>query len=143
MRWGVSNFDTSDLLELEALRGGSACAANQVYLSLTERGPEYELLPWQRGRAMPLMAYSPIDQGALLGHQTLARIARRHGATPTQVALAALIALRGVIPIPKSASPARLRENWGALALRLTPEDEAEIASAFPRPKRKRPLAML
>lgn len=141
--WGVSNFDTPDLQALDALKGGRDCAANQVYLSLSERGPEFDLLPWQRRRSMLLMAYSPLDQGALQGHAVLARVAERHGATPAQVALAALIALNGVIPIPKSANTARLRENWGALALRLTPEDHADLARAFPPPKRKRPLAML
>jgi len=55
-RWGVSNFDTADLEELMATPGGSACAANQVYLSLGERGAEFDLLPWQQSRGMPLMA---------------------------------------------------------------------------------------
>ncbi|MBI5718982.1 MAG: aldo/keto reductase [Burkholderiales bacterium] len=142
-RWGVSNFDTGDLLELAALPGGSACAANQVYLSLRERGPEFDLLPWQQDRSMPLMAYSPIDQGALAGHEALARVARRHAATPVQVALSALLMLPGVIVIPKSSNPARLRENWGAGALRLTAEDRADLDGAFPPPSRKRPLAML
>ena len=85
-RWGVSNFDTPDLRELVALPGGAACAANQVYHSLAERGPEFELLPWQRERSMPLMAYSPIDQGAWPRHAALAQVAERRGATPAQVA---------------------------------------------------------
>lgn len=142
-RWGVSNFDTADLNELQAVPSGTSCAANQVYLSLGERGAEFELLPWQQARSMPLMAYSPIDQGALVGHEALWRIAHRHGATTTQVALAALIALPGVMVIPKSSDPARLRENRGAGTLRLTPENHRDLARAFPPPNRKRPLAML
>jgi diketogulonate reductase-like aldo/keto reductase len=142
-RWGVSNFDTADLMELQALPGGRACAANQVYLSLSERSAEFDLLPWQRRHTMPMMAYSPIDQGALARHDVLSRIARRHGATPVQVALAALLALTGVMAIPKSSDAARLRENWGALSLHLTSEDRAELERAFPPPRKKRPLAML
>jgi diketogulonate reductase-like aldo/keto reductase len=142
-RWGVSNFDTADMQELDALRTGKACAANQVYLSLRERGPEFDLLPWQQARSMPLMAYSPIDQGALATDGTLARVAKRHSATAAQVALAALLQLRGVMPIPKSSEPARLRENWQAAALRLSDEDRAELDRAFPLPRRKRPLATL
>jgi diketogulonate reductase-like aldo/keto reductase len=142
-RWGVSNFDTADLQELDALPTGKACAVNQVYLSLRERGPEFELLPWQQARSMPLMAYSPIDQGALACDGTLARIARRHDATAAQVALAALLQLPGVMPIPKSSEPARLRENWQAAALRLSDAARAEIDRAFPLPRRKQPLAML
>lgn len=142
-RWGVSNFDVADLRELAALPGGDACAANQVYLSLRERGPEYELLPWQRERTMPLIAYSPIDQGALVHHEALAQVAARHGATPAQVALAALIALPGVMAIPKTANAARLRENWAAGSLRLTAQDRADLDRAFPPPRGKRALAML
>jgi diketogulonate reductase-like aldo/keto reductase len=142
-RWGVSNFDTADLTELVALPGGGACAANQVYLSLGQRGAEFDLLPWQRARSMPLMAYSPIDQGALAGGEALHRIGQRHGATAAQIALAALIALPGVMVIPKSSDPGRLRENWAASRLTLTPEDRLELDKAFPPPRRKRPLATL
>ncbi|CAZ89178.1 putative 2,5-diketo-D-gluconic acid reductase A (2,5-DKG reductase A) (2,5-DKGR A) (25DKGR-A) (AKR5C), dkgA [Thiomonas arsenitoxydans] len=68
LHWGVSNFDVADLEELFALPGGSACATNQVYYSLGARGVEFDLLPWQARHRLPLMAYSPIDQGALGGH---------------------------------------------------------------------------
>ena len=141
-RFGVSNFDIADLAELEALPGGRACAANQVYLSLGERGPEFELLPWQRERSMPMMAYSPIDQGALARHAGLAAVAQRLAATPAQVALAALMALGGVMVIPKSSDAARLRENWGSAALQLGAEDRAGLDRAFPPPRRRRPLSM-
>lgn len=141
-RWGVSNFDTTDIQELEAVAGGRACAVNQVYLSLGERGAQYDLLPWQQARSIPLMAYSPIDQGALVDHQALARVAARRAATPAQVALAALLALPGVMPIPKSSDAGRLRENWAAGSLQLDTDDLAELDRAFPIPRRKRPLAM-
>lgn len=141
-RWGVSNFDTADLRELVALPGGQACAANQVYHSLSERGPEFELLPWQREHTMPLMAYSPIDQGALAADAALGEIAQRLGATATQVALAALLAQQAVMAIPKSRDARRLRENWAAGTLQLTEEDLAALDRAFPRPQRKKPLAM-
>src|SRR5512138_1256809 len=63
--WGVSNFDLADLDELRALNGGAACAANQVYYSISERGVEFDLLPRMRQWQMPLMAYTPIDSGRL------------------------------------------------------------------------------
>ena len=59
--WGVSNFDLGDMLELVQVPGGAACSANQVWYSLSRRGVEFDLLPWQRARQMPLMACSPID----------------------------------------------------------------------------------
>ena len=50
------------------------------------------------------MAYSPIEQGRLLGDPVLAR-GERHGATPAQVALAWVLRHEGVIAIPKAGSP--------------------------------------
>jgi diketogulonate reductase-like aldo/keto reductase len=141
-RWGVSNFDLDDLRELEAIAGGRECAANQVYFSLTERGPEFELLPAQRERRMPLMAYSPIDQGALAGHKALAAVAARHGASAAQVALAWVLSRPGVMAIPKAVRPAHLQANWQAAQLQLDADDLAALDRAFPPPKRRKPLAM-
>ncbi len=140
--WGVSNFDVDDLQELEGVAGGRACACNQVWFSVGERGPGFALLPWQRERRMPLMAYSPIDQGALAAHAALQPVADRHGATPAQVALAWVLAQPGVIAIPKAARSQHLRENWAAAALKLDDADLAAIDRAFPPPTRARPLAM-
>ena len=140
--WGVSNFDTDDLQALHAVPGGAHCAANQVYLSLGARGAEFDLLPWQRARAMPLMAYCPLDQGGLVDDAALQIVARRHGATASQVALAALMAQPGVMVIPKAVREAHLRENFAAADLRLTPADLAEIDRRFPPPQRETPLAM-
>jgi len=142
-RWGVSNFDVSDLQELATMSGGTACAANQVYLSVRQRGPEFALLPWQRSRGMPLMAYSPLDQGVHSDAPVLNRLAQRHAATPAQIALAALLAQPGVLVIPKASNPQHQRDNLAAGRLRLTPEDRAELDKAFPPPGRKQPLAML
>lgn len=141
--WGVSNLDTDDMQELFAA-GGEACACNQVYYSPSERGVEAGLLPWLRAHRIPLMAYSPIDQGALGGDDTLATIGARHGgASAAQVALAWLMAQGGVLPIPKAGSAAHLRENFAAIDLALTDADRREIDARFPPPRGKRPLAML
>jgi diketogulonate reductase-like aldo/keto reductase len=145
-RWGVSNFDLADMQELFALDGGGACSANQVYYSLGNRGVEFDLLPWQVRRQVPTMAYSPIDQGALAGGRAspaLRAVAARHGASPAQVALAALLAQPGVMVIPKAVREAHLRENWSAATLKLDAEDRAALDRAFPPPKRKTRLAMI
>ena len=140
--WGVSNFDTDDLRELAGVTGGAACAANQVYHSLSTRGAEFGLLPWLRERQMPLMAYSPLDQGDLAGDATLCRIAQRIGATASQVALAWAMAQPGVMVIPKAVREAHLRENLAAADLVLGAADLAEIEARFPAPRRQQPLAM-
>ena len=140
--WGVSNFDLDDLQELAALAQGAACAANQVWYSLTKRGVEFDVLPWQQARQMPLMAYSPIDQGALAGHAGLKRLAAGIGATPAQLALARLLGEPRVMVIPKSVDPVRLRENFDAASLTLDAATRRQIDTMFPPPQRRVPLAV-
>jgi len=141
-QWGVSNFDLDDLRELADVPGGTGCAANQVYYSLSERGVEFDLLPWQQLHQMPLMAYSPIDQGGLVDHPSLHAVAERHQATPAQVALAWVLRQPGVMAIPKASRAVHLRQNWAAQDLRLTDADLAQLDRLFPPPRRKVPLAV-
>jgi diketogulonate reductase-like aldo/keto reductase len=141
--WGVSNFDLADMQELLALPGGSAAASNQVLYNLTRRGVEYDLLPWCRARGVPIMAYSPIEQGRLLKNAVLRRIAASHAVTSAQVALAWVLREDGVIAIPKATTQAHVEENRAALDLRLTPEDLAALDAAFPPPRGPHPLEML
>lgn len=141
--WGVSNFDVDDMEELLSVPGGGNVATNQVLYNLARRGIEFDLLPWSDRRSIPTMAYSPLDEGRLLRHQTLAQIAAGHGATAAQVALAFVLSRDNVIAIPKSGSAARVVENRKAVDLRLTAEDRAALDAAFPPPPRKRPLEMI
>ncbi len=141
--WGVSNFDIDDLQALVRVNKGARCAANQIYYSASQRGAEYALLPWQRERRMPAMAYSPIDQGAAARDNTLKAIGARHGASAAQIALAWVLRQPHVIAIPKAVRDSHLRENWAAASIALTPQDLAEIDRRFPPPARKTPLAMV
>jgi diketogulonate reductase-like aldo/keto reductase len=140
--WGVSNFDVADMEELLAA-GGQAVAANQVLYNLTRRGIEYDLLPWSERHKVPVMAYSPIEQGRLLGHPALREIAAAHGATPAQIALAFVLARPNVIAIPKSSNAAHLRDNVAAAAIQLSADDLQTLDGVFPPPKRKQALEML
>jgi diketogulonate reductase-like aldo/keto reductase len=141
--WGVSNLDPADMRELVALAGGDQVATDQVLYNPGRRGIEFDLLPWCRARGVPIMAYSPVEQGRLLGHAEIARVAARHGATAAQVTLAWVLREDGVIAIPKAGDPRHVRENLGALDLALTAEDLAAMDRAFPPPRRARPLEML
>ncbi|MBB6011478.1 diketogulonate reductase-like aldo/keto reductase [Aquamicrobium lusatiense] len=138
--WGVSNFDTSDMEELFGLPSGANCQANQVLYNLSRRGIEFDLLPWSRQRSMPVMAYSPIEQGALAENRAVAAVAARHDATPAQIALAWVMRAGGVIAIPKAVKADHVRQNVAALDITLTAEDLAELDRAFAPPARKRPL---
>lgn len=140
--WGVSNFDTSDMADLAAFPQGCAVATNQVLYNLMRRGIEYDLLPWCRSQRLPIMAYSPVEQGRLLDHAILREVARTHQATPAQVALAWLIQ-QGVIVIPKAGTPGHVHDNHASLTLRLEDDDLAALDRTFPPPRESRPLEML
>ncbi|ADH87820.1 aldo/keto reductase [Ancylobacter novellus DSM 506] len=141
--WGVSNFDTDDMNELYETPGGEGCAVNQVLYNLTRRGPEYDLLPWLEEQEIPLMAYSPIEQGRIKTSGVLAQIAAKHGAKPFQVALAWVLRSPNNIVIPKASRPEHMRENAGARDIKLDNDDLAALDAAFPPPSRKRSLEML
>lgn len=140
--WGVSNFDVADLEELTTA-GGSACATNQVLYNLVRRGPEYDLLPYMAARGMPLMAYSPIEQGRLPDHPVLNDVAARHDTTPAAVALAFSVRSGAVLAIPKAGSRAHVEANRASADLTLSPDDLAALDRAFPPPRRKGALEML
>ncbi len=142
-QWGVSNLDLQDIEELVGTPGGEGVQTNQLLYNLTRRGIEHDLQPWCRGRGIPIMAYSPIEQGRMLRHPELRRVADRHGATPAQVGLAWLLRQDGVIAIPKASDPAHVRDNRAAADLRLDEQDLADLDRAFPPPRGPRPLEML
>jgi diketogulonate reductase-like aldo/keto reductase len=152
--WGVSNFDVDDMRELAGLRamprpGANAvasaddCVCNQVYLSPTERGPEFALLPWLQQHGQVLMAYSPVDQGELAHSAALRDMSRRLDVSPTCLGLAWLLSRPGVCVIPKAAQEAHQRDNLAAAELVLGAAELAELEVAFPRPRRRTPLAMI
>ena len=141
--WGVSNFDTDEMEELVGLKGGGNVQTNQVLYNLSRRGPEFDLAPWCAERGIPLMAYSPVEQGALAHNARLEAVAVRHNATAAQIALAWVMAQPGVIAIPKATRQEHVRQNAAALDIKLTPEDFGELDRAFPPPTRKRGLEMI
>ena len=142
LRWGVSNLDTDDMEELIAA-GGKACASDQILYNLTRRGPERDLLPWLAKRAIPVMAYSPVEQGRLVADADLCSLATDLGATPAQVALAWLLAQDTVIAIPKAGHSAHVHDNRLAADLVLAPDTLARLDRLYPRPRGHVPLEML
>jgi diketogulonate reductase-like aldo/keto reductase len=142
---GVSNLDVSDMEEVFRAPGGANCAANQILYHPNSRGVEYELLPWCEQRQVAVMAYSPLGHTTrqLLRSAALGAVAKRHGVTPAQVALAWGLRFPHVISIPKASDPGHVRENAAAIDVVLTAEDFAEIDAAHRPPGRKQPLDLL
>jgi diketogulonate reductase-like aldo/keto reductase len=145
--YGVSNFDLGDMEEAVELPGGAEIASNQVLYNLKQRGIEWDLVPCCRKRRILIMAYAPVGHASrgrqsLLDNAILKQIARRHSATPAQIALAWLLQ-QEVVAIPKASNPEHVRENRGALDVVVSEDDLAEIDRAFPPPDHKVPLAVL
>ena len=139
LRWGVSNFDLAEMKPLD----GTAVASNQVLYNLTRRGIEFDLLPWCRQRGIPVMAYSPIEQGRILNNKALVALAKARGCSAAQLALAWVLRQDGVVAIPKATNPAHVRENRAALDIALSEAECAALDKAFPPPNRPTALAML
>ena len=130
--FGVSNFDVDDMQEAWADPNGRHLATNQILYNLTRRSVEHDLLPWCASHRVPVMAYSPVEQGRLI----------RKG-IPAQTALAWLLNKEGIIAIPKSSDVRHIEENRVAADLVLTTEELAQLDRAFPRPRKPKPLEML
>ena len=141
--YGVSNLDIADMEELWTVPGGQVVATNQILFNLSRRGAEWALRPWLRKHRIPMMAYSPVEQGRLLNNPKLKDFARHNGTTPAQVALAWLLACDDVIVIPKTSRRERLKENLAALEHPLTKPQLAELDRLFPPPNGPTSLDML
>lgn len=129
---GVANFPLGLLRRaVEAKIAPLACLQVEHHVFLDQS----RLLGYCREQGLVLTSYTPVAKGEVLKDQTIARIARKHGATPGQVALAWLFGMEGVAAIPKAASPERQRENLEAVKLRLDAEDRAALA-ALPKNRR-------
>jgi diketogulonate reductase-like aldo/keto reductase len=141
--FGVSNLDLEEMKQFRAVPGGRDVQTNQVLYNLSRRGIEWAFLPWLRSQGIPVMAYSPFEQGALLKHEGLCGFARKHGMTPAQVALAWLLAKDDVLVIPKTSHRKRLKENLAALEMPLSKTQLGELDALFPPPSGPQGLDML
>ncbi|MBE9059669.1 aldo/keto reductase [cf. Phormidesmis sp. LEGE 11477] len=141
--YGVSNFDTDDMAKAAGLEGGESIATNQILYNLSRRGVELDLLPWCKQHRIPVMAYSPIEQGRLLNNPALKQLAQTHDATAAQIAIAWLLHQENIVVIPKASKIEHVEQNYAALDIALGPEELDALDSAFPRPSRPIPLEML
>lgn len=134
---GVSNFEADAMLEAASYLRKAPLACNQVLYHLCERGAEHEVIPAAFRHGIAVVAYTPFGRGTFLRsarhRETLERIARKHGATVRQVALAFLTREPALFAIPKAARVEHVEENAGAGELELDADDAAAIDEAYPR----------
>lgn len=118
---GVSNFRPEHLLPIiEAT--GFIPHADQIFLC--PGATQKETVDFARPRNILIEAYSPFATGRLLGDPVLGELALKHGKTPAQVALRWSLQ-RGFLPLPKSVTETRIRENLDVFGFRL---EEADLA---------------
>ena len=141
--FGVSNLDTAAMEQWWRLPGGADVATDQILYNLSRRAVELDLLPWCRAHSVPVMVYSPLEQGRLLNDARLLAFAERHAITPAHVALGWLLAQDGILAIPKTSNLKRLQENLRAAQQPLSLVQCAELEHLFPAPSTPHPLEML
>jgi len=137
--WGVSNFDTFDMEDLWKVPDGNKCAINQVLYNLGSRGIEFDLMPWQRERNIPFMAYCPVAQGASLREELLEdkhvrEVASKYQVTPMQILLSFVLRHEDMAAIPKAVERAHVKQNAASIQIKLTEDDLAWISKSFPTP---------
>jgi diketogulonate reductase-like aldo/keto reductase len=137
LSWGVSNFDVTWLEQAYGIAGPGRIACNQVLYHLRERAIEHEVIPWCEEHGVAVVGYSPFGQGNFptvrsMEGRVLEEIARRHGATARQVALAFLIRRPSLFAIPKTSRAEHVVENAGAAELELDDHDLGRIEETFP-----------
>lgn len=121
---GVSNFNIAQLKRTMEL--GVPIVTNQVeFHPLVNQSTLYG---WMRQHKLALTAYCPLAQGQAVRNPILKAIGEKYGKSAAQVSLRWLLQLDGILAIPKTANPARLRENLDVFDFELPDDDMAAIA---------------
>lgn len=141
--WGVSNFDINDMQELYKLPAGKNCQINQVLYNLSRRGIEWDLLPWCQSMRLPIMAYSPLEQGRLLNDQRLEDISKEAGMSVAELSIAWTMRFQDVISIPKASSLKHVEQNINAWNVSLPNSILSALDKAFEPPMGKKGLDVL
>jgi diketogulonate reductase-like aldo/keto reductase len=125
---GVSNFTPALIDEAIAVCEGYGKAIMAVQVEHHPLLQQREMREYLNGKDMDLVAYSPLARRRALDVPELVQVAEKHGVSTGQVSLAWIIA-HGAIPIPKSAKPEHIEDNFKAQDLALDADDIALIDS--------------
>lgn len=122
---GVSNF-TAEHLDRVIAETGVTPVLNQI--ELHPRFQQRALRAAGDARGVVTESWSPLGRGRLLDDPVIGRIAEKHGRTPAQVVIRWHLD-SGLVVIPKSVNPGRIRENIDVFGFALDPGDRAAIAA--------------
>ncbi|MDX1754529.1 MAG: 2,5-didehydrogluconate reductase DkgB [Marinobacter sp.] len=121
---GVSNFTTAQLDQAREILGETPILTNQIEVHpfLANR----KVVDHVQTLGITVTGYMPLAVGRVMEAECLQGIARQHGVTPAEIAIA-WVASRGIVPIPSSTRPEHLKANLDALQIELTAEELASI----------------
>lgn len=143
--WGVSNFDVDDMKELFKCKNGNHCFANQCLYNISQRGVEYDLIPWCKEHNVLFMAYSPFgstpeNKRIMTSNPHLQKIVEQKNISFESLMLAFVTRLENVVTIFKTSNKEHLDSNMKDAFIKIDDEMMKEIDKAFPAPKRKKYL---
>ena len=121
---GVSNFQPAHIERLQA-ETGVLPAVNQIELH-----PDFtqaDLRAWHAQQGIAIECWSPLGRGEVLKDATVARIAQKHGRSAAQILLRWHVQ-HGLVAIPKSQDPARMKQNLAVFDFALDADDLAVLA---------------
>lgn len=147
-RWGVSNFDVSDMEELFRCKNGDHCFANQCLYNLSARGAEVDLIPWCNEHDVLFMAYSPIGHNKVykrifMESADLHEMAKEMNVSIESILLRFVLRNDDVCAIFKTSSIEHLSANMNDVFIKLSKEQLEILDSIFPKPKHKVPLSKI
>jgi diketogulonate reductase-like aldo/keto reductase len=121
---GVSNYTIRHLEEMKNY-ANELPAVNQVELHVFLQQPE--LIEYCRQNNIAVEAYSPLAHAKALDEPVIKEIAEKHCKTYAQIMLRWLVE-KGLIILPKSVTPSRIKENFEVFDFELDKDDLAKIA---------------
>ena len=128
---GLSNFSLDQLRKAQKFLGEVPLSAVQSEYNLFDRSAEIDLIPYCKENSIAFVAYSPLDQGRVLGDSmrlaALDSISERLGVTSAQLALAWLLRSSPAFLIPSSSNTQRLKMNSSSLEIEIDDESAAEV----------------
>ncbi|MGC8601640.1 MAG: aldo/keto reductase [Thermoprotei archaeon] len=129
---GVSNFSVKQLEEARASMKKYDVVSDQVRYSPWDRRIERELMQYCEREKITVIAYSPLEHGRIFSQVDPIRakfeiVARAHGKTWVQVALAWLVSRPQVVAIPKASKPEHAVEDAKAGDIKLSAEEISQI----------------
>jgi diketogulonate reductase-like aldo/keto reductase len=124
--FGASNFNLDQLEEAIGLSQHPVVLAQVCFNVIYKQDAPEKLRQFCRSHDIQVVAYRPLERGAVLEDPIVEAIAKQHKVSPSQVALAWLIA-RQALPIPKATSRQNIDNNLGAMDVKLSPEDLARL----------------